>query len=273
MTPYEAVVTEEAEAWFSVVGELLVWDWDCDQPGRCHPLEVVGAWEDRRALPRQVRRREDGYLRTVLEAEWSRSGLPASTIPGIEPWGDREGRRVWWVDLSEEFDETILHAFGRGLLRDASMPAWDFEWENLIYPEYSKTWVMSLDDGEYVYEPTESVAMGVIEGIRPFPDLPSYFCLLQQRSCYIKASCYREGAVVAMRIWHDLGERRFTHWQASVAPPSGCEVAVGDLEVDESDLVPWSEVGPLALAVMDHPNVVPDHPGIQWRIVETTEAQ
>jgi len=273
MTPYEKTVIEEAENWFSVVNDLLVWDWDHDEPGRCHPLNVVSAWEDGRSLPSQVRRRESDFLRQILVAEWERSGMPIDSIPEIESWADGEGRRVWHVDLSDEVDEAILHAFGRALLRDAAMPAWDFEWENLIYPEYSKTWVISLDDGEYVYEPTEAAAMGVVEGIREFPDRPSYFCLLQQRSSYLQASRYPEGAVVSMRVWRDLGERRFTHWRASVAPPSGCEVTLDDLKVDESDLVPWSEVGPLALAVMANPNEVPDRPRILWRVVEGTEPQ
>jgi len=84
MTPYEKTVIEEAEKWFSVVGDLLVWDWDRDDPGRCHPLNLVSAWEDGRALPSQLRRREPDFLRQILVAEWERSGMPIDPIPDLE---------------------------------------------------------------------------------------------------------------------------------------------------------------------------------------------
>jgi len=273
MSLYEQVVAEEAEKWFSDSCELLVWDWDHDAPGRCHPLSVVRAWEDRRSLPPQVHRRQENYLRDVLQGEWKRSGLPLGTIPAADSWADGEGRRVWRVHLPLlEYSEKVSHAFGRALLRDAGMPAWDFEWENLVCPEFSKTWVISLDDGEYIYEPTESTTMGVIEQIRSHPDLPSYFCLLQNRSGYFEANRYPEGAVVSMRLWHDLVERRFTHWSASVGAQFGCIVDLGDFQADESDLLPWAGVGPLALAFMSDPTAPPAQAGIIWRIVESTEA-
>lgn len=263
MTPYEKIVIEEAEKWFSDAGELLVWDWDHEVPGRCHPMTLVSAWEDGQPLPKQVSRRGQEFLTGVLRDEWVRSGLQLESIPSSHAWSDPDGRRVWLVNLATK-EEHIRHAFGRALLRDASLPAWDFNWGNLVYPEYSKTCVISFDDGIYVYEPTEADLVAGIERLRPDAEEPNYLSLLYQQIGYFNLWLHPEGFLVEARSWYDLRQRTYTHWLAATVPVTVPCRQLGGVDVAEENFLSLSEAAAMALAWLESPGQPPDYPGIFW---------
>lgn len=267
MTPWEQVVTEEAAKWFPDCEDLLIWAWDDNVTGFCHPRLVVAAWEDRREFPAQVRVVDEGLLRRYLEDEWRGSGLDPATIPDMEARADATGRRAWRMDLSLESEEIRL-AVGRATMRNEDLPAWDFDWENLACPEHSKTCIISTDDGRYLYEPGQAELMTLIEELRPEPNEPSYFTLMFRNRAYLQAWMHPEGVLTEIRQWHDIRERHFTHWRAATAEnPLVCRT-IGGIPLAEENLLPLKEVGQLAMVFHSNPAVLPAHAGVLWQATE-----
>ena len=265
MKPYEQVIMEEAAKWFPDCEDLLIWAWDESVSGLCHPLSVVAAWEDRSKYPPQVRAVDEGLLRRYLEDEWRRSGLDPATIPDIEAYADASGRRAWRMDLIME-EEDIRVAVGRATMRNEDLAAWDFDWENLACPEHSKTCVISTDDGRYLYEPRQSELMSLIEELRPEPDTPSYFMLMFRNRAYIQVWMHPEGVLAEIRQWHDIRERRFTHWMAAMMEnPVACRT-VGGIWLAEENLLPSSIVAELCTAFLEAPEIIPQRPGAFWHV-------
>jgi hypothetical protein len=265
---WEQVLTDEATKWFPDCEDILVWRWNAQDPGECHPLAVVRAWEEELDYPSQVAVAADVFLQDLLEKEWVRSGMAPETIPVLVPHADSTGRRAWRINLADS-PEPVRLAVGRATLRGEDLPVWDFDWQNLAMPEQSKTCVISTDDGRYFYEPGIAEMMTFAEIMKPEPARPSYFMLLFRNRSHFQAWMHPEGVLTEIRLWRDVRAGRFTHWRAATArnviPNRNIR---GDLLVAEEDLIPWRLAMELALAYRKQPDSVPKLPGVFWRITD-----
>lgn len=264
---YDRLVAETAGQWFAHCGNLLVWDWNHDEPGCCHPALVAQSHQDGKPFPAAVRSRDSGFFPALLRDEWTRAGFPAAKTPVARPVPDALGRMAWLVDLRKASRKTRC-ILGLACMRELRLPAWDFELQGLVFPGASKTSVIHVGGYGHICEPSVGDLVEVLEAMTPDDPETASFTLVHSAQCYLSMLMTLEGCIVQVRKWDDVRGLIYCHFQACMGVTStpdrtlqnGCPVA-------DCNHLPWAIAMSLALAFHARPDRLPEVAGIFWQDV------
>jgi hypothetical protein len=264
---YDLLIAETAEQWFAHGGDLLVWDWDHDVPGTCHPAAVVGCHKNRKSFPSAVKSTDAGFFPALLSAEWQRAGLPVESMPVAVPVPDESGRMAWFLDLRRT-NRLMRCMVGRACMRELRLPAWDFMLERLAFPGASKTSVIHFGESGHICEPAVVDLVEILEAMKPGDSKTGSFTLVHPGRSYLSMLMTFEGCIVHVRTWTDTRGLDFRHLQAcAVENAVPCRIANGQIPTAEENYLPWNTGMSLALAYHAEPNRLPEVDGIFWQDV------
>lgn len=264
---YDRVISETARQWFGHCGNLLVWDWDHEVSGPCHPSVVARCHEDRTLFPAAVKKHSDGVLLAILREEWKRAGLTESKMPVPQPVPDHTGRMAWFLDLRKT-TQKVRSVVGQACMREVQFPAWDFQSQGLAFAGASKTSVIHVGDDRHVCEPTMADLVEVLEAMKPEDSETGSFTLVHPGRSYLSMLMTLEGCIVQIRTWIDRLGMNFRHLQAGLVENAlPCRIVGGGIPTAEENYLPWDIGMALALAYHANPNHLPQRDGIFWQDV------
>jgi hypothetical protein len=262
---YDRLIAETAEQWFAHGGDLLVWDWDHDVPGTCHPAVVVGCHKSLKSFPSAVKSTDAGFFPGLLSAEWQRAGMPVESMPVAVPVPDESGRMAWFLDLRRS-NRLMRCMVGRACMREPRLPAWDFMLERLAFPGASKTSVIHFGESGHICEPGMADLVEVLERMTPNdPERCSFTLVHPQGRGYFSMWMTKQGCVVHARRWSDARGLDFRHHEARFSEHAGMLRSGSDEALAAGEnLLPWALGMELALAFHSAAGVLPEHHSGAW---------
>lgn len=267
---YDRLIAETAEHWFSRSGNLLVWKWDFDIPGTCHPDLVAKCYQTGNPFPLAVEAGDPEFLPVLLRSEWHRECLLERDMPVAVPVTDDCGRMAWFIDL-EKATRRTRSLIGMACMRDIRLPAWDFRLNRLAFPGASKTSVIHVGESEHFCEPSVSDLVQVMESMIPDDPERSSFTLVHcQLQGYFSMKMTRQGCIVQIRRWSDPSGLDFQHYEARPVEHMGKEWrTASETPATGDNFLPWAIGMDLALAFHSATGTLPANTSVGW--VEITE--
>ena len=264
---YDLLIAETAEQWFAHGGDLLVWDWDHDVPGICHPAVVVGCYKNRKSFPSAVKSTDAGFFPALLSAEWQHAGLPVESMPVAVPVPDESGRMAWILDLRRT-NRLMRCMVGRACMRESRLPAWDFMLERLAFPGASKTSVIHFGESGHICEPGMADLVEVLEAMTPGDSETGSFTRVHPKQGYLSMLMTRQGCIVQVRLCSDASGLDFRHYEARPVESAGMgRGSSGEARDAGDNHLPWVIGMDLALAYHTEPGGLPETSAIVWEEV------